>query len=145
VIFGSVTHDRASLGVIVLVLVVYFGVTFVQIWLTGHDHSTKSAQAILVFGTTEDNGTPSPELKARLDQALSLYDAGRAPVDRRHRWASDPATCLHRGRSLGDVFRSARRAGVAHIEGAGSDTWQNVSTIIGKLTSAPHQNGDHRD
>jgi uncharacterized SAM-binding protein YcdF (DUF218 family) len=120
------------LGVIVLVLVVYFGVTFVQIWLRGHDHTTKSAQAILVFGTTEDNGTPSPELKARLDQALSLYDAGRAP------WVG-----VTGGRRPGDVFTEAGVSATyleAHgvpasriLRGAGSDTWQNVSTIIGKL------------
>ncbi len=36
-------------------------------------------RAILVFGTTEDNGTPSPELQARLDQALALWRKDRAP------------------------------------------------------------------
>lgn len=120
------------LGVLVLVLVLYFGVTFVQIWLRGHDHTTKSAQAILIFGTTEDNGTPSPELKARLDQALSLYDAGRAP------WVA-----VTGGRRPGDVYTEAGASAMylenhgvpasRILKGAGSDTWQNVSTIIGKL------------
>ena len=66
-------------GVLLVLVVAYFGVTFVQIWLRGHEHTTRSAQAILVFGTTEDDGVPSAELKTRLDQALSLYDEGRAP------------------------------------------------------------------
>ena len=57
-----------TIGLVVFVLVVYFGVTFVQIWMRGHEHTSRSAQAILVFGTTEDNGVPSPELTARLDQ-----------------------------------------------------------------------------
>ena len=79
-----------------VLLVLYFGVTFLQIWLRGHEHTTKSAQAILVFGTTEDNGTPSPELKTRLEQALKLYDAGRAP------WVA-----VTGGRRPGDVYTEA--------------------------------------
>jgi len=79
VIFRVLKITARILGAIVVLLVLYFGVTFLQIWLRGHEHATKSAQAILVFGTTEDNGTPSPELETRLDQALKLYDAGRAP------------------------------------------------------------------
>lgn len=120
------------LGVILFVLVVYFGVTFVQIWLRGHEHTSASAQAILVFGTTEDNGTASPELQARLNQALSLYDAGRAP------WVA-----VTGGRRPGDVYTEAgvsatylESHGVpaSHVlKGAGSDTWQNVSSVIGAL------------
>jgi uncharacterized SAM-binding protein YcdF (DUF218 family) len=132
VIFQVLRLIARVLGVLVLVLVLYFGVTFVQIWLRGHDHTTKSAQAILIFGTTEDNGTPSPELKARLDQALSLYDAGRAP------WVA-----VTGGRRPGDVYTEAGASAMylenhgvpasRILKGAGSDTWQNVSTIIGKL------------
>jgi uncharacterized SAM-binding protein YcdF (DUF218 family) len=119
-------------GAIVVLLVLYFGVTFLQIWMRGHEHTTKSAQAILVFGTTEDNGTPSPELTTRLEQALKLYDAGRAP------WVA-----VTGGRRPGDVFTEAgvsaaylENHGVpaSHVlKGAGSDTWQNVSTVIGAL------------
>jgi uncharacterized SAM-binding protein YcdF (DUF218 family) len=119
-------------GAIVVLLVLYFGVTFVQIWLRGHDHTTKSAQAILVFGTTEDNGTPSPELKARLEQALTLYIAGRAP------WV-----VVTGGRRPGDVYTEAGVSATyledhgvpaSHVlKGGGSDTWQNVATVIGAL------------
>jgi len=31
------------------IVLLYFAVTFVQIWLTGHEHSKENAQAILVF------------------------------------------------------------------------------------------------
>jgi uncharacterized SAM-binding protein YcdF (DUF218 family) len=113
-------------------LVLYFGVTFLQIWLRGHEHTTKSAQAILVFGTTEDNGTASPELKTRLKQALKLYDAGRAP------WVA-----VTGGRRPGDVYTEAgvsatylENHGVPSsriLKGGGSDTWQNVATVIDAL------------
>jgi uncharacterized SAM-binding protein YcdF (DUF218 family) len=79
VIFGPLKLIFRIISLVLSVIILYFGVTFVQIWLTGHDHSTTKAQAILVFGTTEDNGVPSPELKARLDHALDLYREHRAP------------------------------------------------------------------
>ena len=120
------------LGAIVVLLVLYFGVTFLQIWLRGHDHTTKSAQAILVFGTTEDNGTPSSELTTRLRQALTLYEKGRAP------WV-----VVTGGRRPGDVYTEAGVSATyledhgvpaSHVlKGAGSDTWQNVATVIGAL------------
>ncbi|HTT60074.1 MAG TPA: YdcF family protein [Acidimicrobiales bacterium] len=121
-----------TLGLVLLILVLYFGVTFVQIWLRGHEHSTRSAQAILVFGTTEDNGVASAELTARLDQALHLYDLGRAP------WVA-----VTGGRRPGDVYTEAGVSatfledhGVPAsriLKGAGSDTWQNVATVLGAL------------
>jgi len=120
------------LGALVVLFVLYFGVTFLQIWMRGHEHTTKSAQAILVFGTTEDNGTPSPELKARLEQALTLYDSGRAP------WVA-----VTGGRRPGDVYTEAgvsatylEEHGVPKsrvLKGGGSDTWQNVASVIGAL------------
>ncbi len=115
-----------------LLFVLYFGVTFLQIWWRGHQHTTKDAQAILVFGTTEDNGKASPELTARLDQALTLYREGRAP------WIA-----VTGGRRPGDVYTEAgvsatylEDQGVPVdrvLKGAGSDTWQNVETVLPKL------------
>ena len=64
-IFGPIKLILRIVSAIFSIVVLYFAVTFVQIWMTGHEHSTKHAQAILVFGTTEDNGTPSPELRMR--------------------------------------------------------------------------------
>jgi vancomycin permeability regulator SanA len=40
----------------------------------------RPAEAIVVFGAEARNGTPSPELQARLDRAAELYAAGYAPV-----------------------------------------------------------------
>ncbi len=128
-IFGPIKLILKILSTIMTVVVIYFAVTFVQIWLTGHEHSIASAQAILVFGTTEDNGTPSPELRARLDDALALYRAHRAP------WV-----VVTGGSRPGDVYTEAgvsKTYLVAHgvapshiIVGAGDDTWQNVASVI---------------
>ncbi len=73
------------LVVLISVTVLYFGATFVQIWLRGHEHSTASAQAILVFGTTEDNGTPSPELQRTPQSGSHRLSGGPSALDRGHR------------------------------------------------------------
>lgn len=113
-------------------VVLYFAVTFVQIWMTGHDHSTSSAQAILVFGTTENNGYPSPELRARLDQALVLFNHHRAP------WVVVTGGKLpgdtHTEAGVSTTYLEARGVPSAQIlQGYGNDTWQNVSTVIRQL------------
>jgi uncharacterized SAM-binding protein YcdF (DUF218 family) len=41
--------------------------------------SGRQADAIMVLGAAQYNGRPSPVLRARLDHALALHDAGRAP------------------------------------------------------------------
>jgi uncharacterized SAM-binding protein YcdF (DUF218 family) len=134
VIFGPFKLILRIVSGIVSLVVIYFAVTFVQIWMTGHEHSSSHAQAILVFGTTEDNGTPSPELQARLDQALVLWHEGHAP------WIA-----VTGGKRPGDHFTEAG-ASATYLEshgvpaskilrGAGTNTWQNVATVLPKLTS----------
>ncbi len=131
-IFGPIKLILRIVSLVVSVVVLYFAGTFVQIWLRGHEHSIAHAQAILVFGTTEDNGKPSPELTARLDDALALYRSHRAP------WV-----VVTGGRRPGDVFTEGgvsatylEARGVPKsriIVGGGSDTWQNVGTVIAQM------------
>lgn len=133
-IFGPIKLIVRIISLVIAVVIIYFAITFVQIWLTGHEHSTKHAQAILVFGTTEDNGTPSPELRARLDQALVLWHKGRAP------WVA-----VTGGKRPGDHFTEAG-VSATYLEGkgvpsskilvgSGTNTWQNVKSVVPKLTA----------
>ena len=64
----------------VLALAIYLGVTGVQVYLTSRQSSNQPAQAIVVMGSAEYDGRPSPDLRARLSEALYLYRSGRAPV-----------------------------------------------------------------
>ena len=131
-IFGPIKLVLRIVTTLISVVILYFAITFVQIWMTGHEHSTKQAQAILVFGTTEDNGTPSPELQARLDQALALWHHDRAP------WIA-----VTGGKRPGDHFTEAGVSATyleSHgvpaskiLKGSGTDTWQNVSSVRSKL------------
>lgn len=133
-IFGPIKLIFRVMSLLLTLILLYFAVTFVQIWQRGHEHSGASAQAILVFGTRENNGTPSPELAARLNHALTLYHGGRA------KWL-----VVTGGNRPGDVYTEAgvsatylEHHGVASsaiLKGSGTDTWQNVTSVIKNLRS----------
>lgn len=61
-------------------VVLYLGVTFVQVWRAARADQARPADAIVVFGTAQYNGVPSPVLAARLDHAIELYQKDLAPV-----------------------------------------------------------------
>lgn len=61
-------------------LIVYFGITFVQVWGASRGSGPDSAQAIVVLGAAQYDGEPSPVLKSRLDHAVELFEAGVAPI-----------------------------------------------------------------
>jgi uncharacterized SAM-binding protein YcdF (DUF218 family) len=61
-------------------LILYLGVTFFQVWRAARDDQAGPAEAIVVFGTAQFNGVPSPVLAARLDHAMELYERDLAPV-----------------------------------------------------------------
>ncbi len=61
-------------------IVLYLAVTFVQVWRAARADQARPAEAIVVFGTAQYNGVPSPVLAARLDHAIELYRKGLAPV-----------------------------------------------------------------
>jgi len=62
----------------------YFAVTLAQVWGSGRSEafatSGQSVDAIVVLGAAQYDGRPSPQLRARLDHALRLWQRGAAPV-----------------------------------------------------------------
>jgi len=61
-------------------VIVYLVVTFAQVWQAARRDEARPTQAIVVFGTAQYNGKPSPVLAARLDHAVELYRQKLAPV-----------------------------------------------------------------
>jgi uncharacterized SAM-binding protein YcdF (DUF218 family) len=61
---------------VLVALVVYFAVSLVQVWLTSRHYDPHPAAAILVMGAAQYNGVPSPDLKARLNEAFTLFHTG---------------------------------------------------------------------
>jgi uncharacterized SAM-binding protein YcdF (DUF218 family) len=67
-------------GGLVVAAVLYYGVTLYQVHATGQSDHTGPADAIVVMGAAQYDGTPSPLLQARLDHALELWQLGYAPL-----------------------------------------------------------------
>ena len=68
-----------AIGLLGLV-VLYLGGTFVQVWKASRTDAARKADAIVVLGAAQYNGTASPALQNRLDHALELYQEGMAPI-----------------------------------------------------------------
>jgi len=69
-----------SFAAICLLCLSYILIVFVQVWWNSTRDQARAADAIVVLGAAQWDGVPSPVLKARLDQALKLYEAGFSPV-----------------------------------------------------------------
>ncbi len=117
---------------LVLAIVVYFAVTLVQVWLTSRQYDPRPAQAIVVMGAAQYDGVPSPDLQARLNEALLLFHEGYADV-----------VTVTGNKEKGDEFTEAE-AGARYletkgvpsadiVEAGGDDTWQSLSDVAPKL------------
>ncbi len=101
---GIVGRISAAFVVAVALIV---GVTAVNIWWTARQDERPTADAIVVLGSAQYDGTPSPIFEARLDHALDLYNAGVAPM-----------IITVGGRQTGDRFTEAE-AGLLWLAGEG--------------------------
>jgi uncharacterized SAM-binding protein YcdF (DUF218 family) len=111
----------------VLLPVLYFAVTFLQVWQTGRRDEARPAQAVLVLGAAQFDGRPSAVLRARLDHAAALYRRKLAPV-----------VVVTGGKLEGDRFtESAASANYLHTKGVpdeailrevqGRTSWQSLA------------------
>lgn len=85
----------------------YVAVTFVHVWSTARTDQAGPADAIVVLGAAQYDGEPSPVLRARLDHAAALYEAGHAPL-----------IVVTGGKQEGDRVTQAL-AGFNHLRGLG--------------------------
>jgi uncharacterized SAM-binding protein YcdF (DUF218 family) len=77
----SIGGDIAIIATIVGIGVVAFAAyALVRIWDEGSRSDDQPAGAIVVMGAAQYDGLPSPVLRARLDHAIGLWEAGRAPI-----------------------------------------------------------------
>lgn len=111
-------------------LLVYLGVTWVQVLRTADDHDAGPVDAILVMGAAQYDGRPSPQLAARLDHVVTLWGRGVAPL-----------VVVTGGKRPGDRFSEAQAsagylvdAGVpadAIVEvSEGSTTYESIAATV---------------
>jgi len=112
---------------LVAAVVLYFGVTFVQVWMAARRDDARTAQAIVVLGAAQYNGQPSAVLRARLDHAADLWRRHLAPV-----------IVVTGGRQAGDNFTEATASANYLIakgvpdsnllrEVSGQSSWQSLA------------------
>jgi len=77
VTFRALTRSLATLAAL---LIAYVAVCVGQVWLTGRTDQSRSVEAIVVMGVAQYDGRPSPQLQARLDHVITLWNAGTAPL-----------------------------------------------------------------
>ena len=71
---------RRIIAAVVGVLAVYYLATLWVVHSTGTTDQARSVDAIVVLGAAQYDGRPSPQLAARLDHVVELWDAGYAPL-----------------------------------------------------------------
>jgi uncharacterized SAM-binding protein YcdF (DUF218 family) len=121
------------LALLLVALVAYLSVTFVQVLQASRRDEARRASAIVVLGAAQYNGQPSPVLRARLDHAADLYHRGYADT-----------VVVTGGRQPGDRFTEATasalylgRKGVPDSavlrEVQGRSSWQSLAAAAGFL------------
>jgi vancomycin permeability regulator SanA len=110
-----------------VVLVAYLTITFVQVWWTSRQDGERHADAAVVLGAAQYNGRPSKVLKGRLDHALELYRKRlvRFVVVTGGKKAGDRYTEAFTG------FKYLREKGVPEkallTEVKGTNTWESLA------------------
>lgn len=65
---------------VVAALVLYYVISLVQVVQAGRADARDPVDAIVVLGAAQYDGRPSAQLRARLDHAVTLWEADVAPV-----------------------------------------------------------------
>lgn len=94
-------------GAAVVASLLLVAATALAIWWTARQDSRPPSDAIVVLGSAQYNGVPSSIFEARLEHAISLHDAGVAPV-----------IVTVGGKAAGDAFTEAE-AGRDYLAQAG--------------------------
>ena len=124
--------NRVLIGVFV-VLFAYYGITLIQVMAAGRTHDSPQVDAIVVLGVAQYDGRPSPQLAARLDHVVTLWDDGRAPL-----------VVTTGGNQPGDRFTEAEASrnylvdrgvpeNVILMEDEGSTTYESLAAVADLL------------
>lgn len=117
---------KVALGVVV-VLALYVGGTFVQVWQASRDDQAQEAGAIVVMGAAQYNGDPSPVFEARLEHGRELYEQGLSDI-----------VVVTGGRQEGDEFSEAQAGALwlqdhgvpeeaLRLEVQGRNSWESLA------------------
>ena len=112
--------------VLIVVAGVYFVVTGVQVWLTSRRSEPQKSQAIIIMGSAQYNGVPSPDLLARLQDADALYRQHLAPLIVAT-GAKEPGDNFTEAETEATWLKLNGVPASAILQVGGRTTWQNLS------------------
>jgi len=120
---------RRIVGLVIGAVILYLGITFVQVWLASRRDEARHSQAIVVLGAAQYNGKPSDIYAARLEKAKQLYDAGvaRTIVTAGGKKAEDNFTEARAGQLW--LTRRGVPASATLAVGEGSDTLRSLRAV----------------
>jgi len=127
---------------LVIGLAALFGLLFAfylaalyAVWSAGRADEARPVDAIVVLGAAQYDGRPSPQLAARLDHALDLYQRGYAPrvfvtggkqpLDRFTEAQSEARYLEDRGVPAAAILQ----------EGQGRTSWESLTAVADRLTA----------
>jgi uncharacterized SAM-binding protein YcdF (DUF218 family) len=102
-----VSRFARVVGLLLIISLVYGCVNVAQVWWVGKSDQARSVDAIVVLGVAQYDGRPSPQLQARLDHALALWQEGLSPL-----------VITTGGNQPGDRFTEAETSANYLIEGS---------------------------
>ena len=94
-------------GLLVFISLMYGCINVAQVWWVGRSDQARAVDAIVVLGVAQYDGRPSPQLQARLDHALALWQKGLSPL-----------VITTGGNQPGDRFTEAETSANYLIEGS---------------------------
>ncbi|MCU1368570.1 MAG: hypothetical protein JWL72_4345 [Ilumatobacteraceae bacterium] len=120
---------------LVLLLIAYYAINLFQVWQVGRSDQARPVDAIIVMGAAQYDGRPSPQLQARLDHVVELWNEGLAPL-----------VIVTGGNQPGDRFTEASTsaqyltehgvdpAAIAE-EDHGHSSWESLAAVAPILTA----------
>jgi uncharacterized SAM-binding protein YcdF (DUF218 family) len=120
-----------ALLLLIFLGIVYVGINLALVIRTANADQARPVDVIVVLGAAQYNGTPSPQLRARLDHTIDLWNEGLANV-----------VFVTGGKQPGDQHteaESSRDYLVAHgvpadaiqMEDTAHSTWESLSNFAG--------------
>jgi uncharacterized SAM-binding protein YcdF (DUF218 family) len=128
---------RLVIGLAVLfgLLFAFYAAALYSVWSAGRADEARPVDAIVVLGAAQYDGRPSPQLAARLDHALELYQRGLAPrvfvtggkqpLDRFTEAQSEARYLEDRGVPASAILQ----------EDQGRTTWESLTAVADQLTA----------
>lgn len=99
---------------------IYASLNLAQVWIVGRSDQSRQVDAVVVLGVAQYDGRPSPQLQARLDHVLTLWEKGLTAL-----------VITTGGNQPGDRFTEAQASANYLIEGGipeQSITQENTGT-----------------